>query len=96
MNPFLGTWVGPDEYTAEVEYSVFEKSGEVVVQAVDPSDGEAADVSEVQLSNNELVFTVLWPSTGRIAKCRFRLATRGEVILTFTFTDHARLIKKHA
>lgn len=94
MNPFLGTWVGPDEYAAEVEYTVSESSGRLLVEAVDPSDGEAAEVSDVQLRQAELSFAALWPSTGRLARCRFELVSPGEVRLTFTFTDHARLVRK--
>ena len=32
MNRFLGTWVGPDEYTAEVEYTVAERGGALAVR----------------------------------------------------------------
>jgi len=92
MNPFLGTWVGPDEYTSEVEYTVREVFGRVIVDAVDPSDGEA----DVKLSSGELTFTVVWPSTGRVARCRLECVSEIEVCLTFTFTDHARLVRKHA
>ena len=49
MNRFLGIWIGPDEYTTEVEYSVTELSGRVVVDARDPSDGERAEVSDVSV-----------------------------------------------
>lgn len=95
MNQFLGTWVGPDEYTSEVEYTVREHNGCVIVEAVDPSDGEAADVSDVESSESVLRFTALWHSTGRVAHCEFELESSNEVRLTFTFTDRARLVKKH-
>ena len=96
MNQFLGTWVGPDEYTSEVEYTVKEDNGLVVVEAVDPSDGEVAEVRDVQATESELHFTARWPSSGRVALCRFSLESPEEVRLTFTFTDRARLVKKHA
>ncbi|MBY0411558.1 MAG: hypothetical protein K2Q97_15890 [Burkholderiaceae bacterium] len=96
MNQFLGTWAGPDEYTSEVEYTVKREDGVIVVEAIDPSDGEIAEVSSVQLHESELLFTARWPSTGRIAHCKFQLESSTVVLLTFTFTDRARLVKKHA
>ena len=96
MNPFVGTWVGPDEYTSEVEYSVRESEGGLVVGAIDPSDGEVGEVSDVHAVDGELTFSVLWRSTGRIAKCRLKRKSESEADLTFTFTDHARLVKRSA
>jgi hypothetical protein len=96
MKQFLGTWVGPDEYTSEVEYTVKEHDGLVVVEAVDPSDGETAEISGVQANESELRFVALWPSTGRVSQCTFNLESPQAVRLTFTFTDRARLVKKHA
>ena len=94
MNPFLGRWVGPDEYTAEVEYTVREEAGGLVVEAVDPGDGESAEISAVRLSGHSLSFVALWPSTGRLARCCFERVSQDEIRLTFTFTDHARLVRK--
>jgi hypothetical protein len=93
-NPFVGTWTGPDEYTSEVEYRVFERDGKLAVSAMDPSDGEAAEVSNVAISNDRLTFVALWPSTGRSARCEIALLADDEAQLTFTYTDHARLVRK--
>ncbi|GHD59711.1 hypothetical protein [Jeongeupia chitinilytica] len=94
MNRFIGTWVGPDEYTAEVEYTVDERGGALVVSARDPSDGETANVSEVSVSGDYLCFRALWCSTGRVADCKLQVQADGEAILTFTYTDHARLVRR--
>lgn len=93
MNPFLGIWRGEDPYLSEVEYTVVEQAGEVAVSARDPSDGESAVVSEVLLSDSKLVFRALWSSTGRVAHCIFELVEANTVLLTFTYTDHARLFR---
>lgn len=96
MNQLIGTWVGPDEYTSEVAYTVSEHQGSISVAAVDPSDGESAQVSEVQLSGQTLSFAALWPSTGRRSICLLEIQENGEALLTFTYTDHARLVRKLA
>lgn len=96
MSQFVGTWVGPDEYTSEVEYTVSESQGRVSVVAVDPSDGESAQIGEVRLSGKQLSFTALWPSTGRTSRCVLEMQAAGDVLLTFTYTDHARLVRKFA
>jgi hypothetical protein len=95
-NPFIGTWRGPDEYTSEVEYTVSENGGVLSVTAVDPSDGETAEVSQVALSHDTLTFTALWESTGRVARCVVELVAESEAKLTFTYTDHARLVRRAA
>ncbi|MDO5653579.1 MAG: hypothetical protein Q4G39_05690 [Brachymonas sp.] len=96
MNKFVGVWVGPDEYTSEVEYSVREENGKIVVAAQDRYDGEIAEVSNIQYLPQQLSFTAVWSSTGRIAQCVFELESENEIKLTFTFTDHARLFRKIA
>ena len=94
MNTFLGTWVGPDEYTAEVEYTVSEHDGHIAVSAIDPSDGESAQVTDIYFSASQLSFLALWPSSGRLSRCTLEVQANGEAMLTFTFTDHARLVRK--
>jgi hypothetical protein len=93
MNRFIGTWVGPDEYTSEVEYTVTAHGGTLDVTARDPSDGETAEVSNVSASGDCLAFRALWRSTGRVADCMFRVQGDKEGVLTFTYTDHARLVR---
>ena len=93
MTPFLGIWQGEDEYLSEVEYTVTEKNGEVSVAARDPSDGESADISGVSLADGRLRFMALWSSTGRVAQCVFELEEKNTVLLTFTYTDQARLVR---
>lgn len=94
MRRFIGTWVGPDEYTAEVEYTVAERGGLLSVSARDPSDGETAEVSDVTVSGNCLRFRALWSSTGRVADCKLQVEADREAMLTFTYTDHARLVRR--
>lgn len=94
MNPFVGTWIGPDEYIAEVEYTISESWGVLDVQAVDPSDGEQAKVDDVACGATELTFSTHWPTSGRSARCRLQLTSEVEALLTFTYTDQARLLRK--
>ena len=94
MKRFIGTWVGPDEYTSEVEYTVAERGAALTVSARDPGDGETAEISEVSVSGDCLSFRALWGSTGRVADCKLQVQGDGEAILTFTYTDHARLVRR--
>jgi hypothetical protein len=96
MNPFVGSWIGPDEYTSEVQYTVSLIHGEVAVSAIDPSDGETADVSDISSNPDTLEFKTRWPSTGRECLCVFRLLADDQVELTFTYTDKALLVRKRA
>jgi hypothetical protein len=93
MEQFLGAWRGPDEYTNEVVYTVVSVGGNLSVSAVDPSDGEAAEVSEVVVSDGNLAFSAHWRSSGRVAKCLLEIVGENEAKLTFTYTDHARLVR---
>lgn len=94
MSVFAGTWVGPDEYTAEVEYTVSLADGRVLVTAIDPSDGEVAEVFDIDSGPGLLAFRTRWPSTGRECACTFRLLSGDRVELTFTYTDRALLARK--
>ena len=96
MTPFIGSWIGPDEYTSEVEYTVSLVRGEISVSAVDPSDGETAEVFDISPTPDTLGFKARWPSTGRECLCIFRLVADGQVELTFTYTDKALLVRKQA
>jgi hypothetical protein len=93
MNPFIGSWIGPDEYTSEVMYTVASEGGELRVSAADPNDGETAVVSDVVSAPNHLEFKTHWPSTGRKCLCVFRLNAEDQVELTFTYTDTALLVR---
>jgi hypothetical protein len=93
MQQFLGAWRGPDEYTSEVVYTVMNVGGNLVITAVDPSDGEVAEVAEVALSDGKLSFCAHWKSSGRVAKCLLEIVGENEAQLTFTYTDHARLVR---
>ena len=96
MNPYVGVWVGPDEYTAEVQYTVTESAIGLSVAAHDPSDGEVANVGDVNFSDGVLSFVATWPSTGRVCRCELRLVDQSTLDLTFTYTDRARLVRKPA
>jgi len=96
MNAFVGVWVGPDEYTAEVEYTVTESPAGLSVAARDPSDGEIAEVSGISLSDGILSFAATWPSTGRVAECKLRVVDTSTIDLTFNYTDRARLVRRPA
>lgn len=96
MNPFVGSWKGPDEYTSEVEYTVSSDGGRISVSATDQSDGETADVSGIVCRADSLQFKTRWPSTGRECLCIFKLLGDDQVELTFTYTDKALLIRQRA
>ena len=96
MNPFIGTWHGDDPYLSEVEYTVIESNTGISVSAIDPTDGESAEVSEVSLAQSQLCFTAFWASTGRVSRCSLQICGENEAYLTFTYTDHARLVRKLA
>lgn len=91
---FIGTWKGPDEYCSVVEYTVSNGAKGLSVSAVDPDDGETAEISDIVLHSDSLTFRALWRSTGRVASCRFDLPKNGQLTLTFTYTDKAVLVKK--
>jgi hypothetical protein len=93
MNHLCGTWVGPDEYTSEVEYTVCESSSGLSVRAVDASDGEVALISDVMMVEGVLSFTTAW-SSGRTCHCRIQLQSETEAKIDFSFTDHARLVRR--
>ena len=93
MKAFLGSWVGPDEYTTEVEYTISETDGKLAVSARDAADGELAKVSEVDVDNTYLRFVTKW-SSGRICRCQLDIIEDNEAELTFIFTDRARLVRK--
>lgn len=96
MTPFIGSWIGPDEYTSEVIYTVTSENGNVLVSAADPSDGETALVSDVLSTPDRLEFKTRWPSTGRECLCVFKLLAIDQIELTFTYTDKALLVRARA
>ena len=96
MNPFIGSWIGPDEYISEVMYTVASEGGNLLVTAADPGDGETAIVSDVISASDRLEFKAHWPSSGRKCLCVFRLIAEDQVELTFTYTDTAMLVRVRA
>jgi hypothetical protein len=93
MEWFVGSWIGPDEYTSEVIYTVALVGGELSVSAVDPSDGESAEIFEIAADDSNLRFRTAWRSTGRECACVLRRLSDTEAELTFTYTDRALLVR---
>ena len=91
----LGTWITADEYGSDVEYTVSEQGEEIKIEAIDPNDGERAEIRDVAWDGDiNLSFAAYWASTGRFAKCRFTLTSENRVHFTFTYTDHETLHRK--
>jgi hypothetical protein len=87
-NPFLGTWRSCDGFT-DVEYTVSAEGGSLLVSGVDKSDGEVAEIRNVNwsASTSVLTFEAYWPKTGQTTKYRFGPAPRpGRANVTYTYT----------
>ncbi|MEY4561483.1 MAG: hypothetical protein RLZZ618_760 [Pseudomonadota bacterium] len=91
-SPFLGIWIGNGDGATDVEVSVREVSGHLLVEAFRSDKKEAAVVTDIQLSATELVFQVRWTSSGRSAHCKLQLVSGDE--LRLTFTGHATLVRQ--
>jgi hypothetical protein len=94
----IGTWASLQGEVSQVRYHVTVSGGSPCVAAIDENDGEAAEVSDVRWNARtyELLFTCYWPSTGRLAKCRFMRNPNNTVHLTYQFTDHEILVRRDA
>ncbi len=97
LSLLVGTWITADEYGSDVEYIVSQQSERIEIEAVDPNDGERAEIRDVSWDGDiTLTFSAYWASTGRFAKCKFVLTSESRVHFTFTYTDHDTLHRKQS
>ena len=94
----VGTWSSHEDQISLVRYQVAITDGHPSVSAVDGHDDEQAEVSDVRWDSKtrELLFTCYWPSTGRLAKCRFLRGGANTVHFTYQYTDHELLVRSDA
>lgn len=88
-NPLCGVWRcieedSDDYYRAEYTISIL--NGEFLVSAVDQSDGEEFEISDVSWNGLSLSFHSYVPSTARRGICQLRYVGDGKVEFLFTFT----------
>ncbi|MEZ0224363.1 MAG: hypothetical protein ACAH83_07420 [Alphaproteobacteria bacterium] len=93
-NPFVGTWVDANPYFSEVEFKISKGAKGIHVKAWDPIDKEAAEISDVSSTSNQLSFTAHWRSTGRITTNKLQRVSSDQINCTFTWTETAILVKK--
>jgi hypothetical protein len=88
-NPLCGVWRyfeedSDDYYRAEYKISV--SNGEFQVSAIDGSDGEEFEISDVSWNGVSLSFHSYVPSTARCGISQLRYVGNGKVEFLFTFT----------
>lgn len=74
---------------SEVEFSISQNKGVLIVTGCDTSDGEVASISNVSWSKLEqkLCFDAYWPSTGQLTRYRIVRAPKdGRAMVTYTIT----------
>lgn len=84
-HPLIGTWVGEGE-DSRCHYTIKSSGTSFTVTAIDAIDGEELIISDVDWDGENLTFTSLMPSTGRIGKNVMHLITNNDVEFQFTFT----------
>jgi hypothetical protein len=88
MNEFVGRWKSVDPWQTEVLFEITEIDGACHVRAVDGSDDEEAEIYELRLSRESLMFAAHW-SSGQFTKYRLRrLGEHVEAVFTYTGTTH--------
>lgn len=88
-NPLCGVWryfeEDSDEYY-RVEYTIRVSNGEFQVSAIDRSDDEEFEISDVSWNGVSLSFHSYVPSTARCGISQLRYVGDGKVEFLFTFT----------
>lgn len=88
-NPLCGVWrcfeEDSDDYY-RAEYTIGVSNGEFQVSAIDRSDGEEFEISDVRWNGVSLSFHSYVPSTARCGISQLRYVGDGKVEFLFTFT----------
>jgi hypothetical protein len=88
-NPLCGVWryfeEDSDDYY-RAEYTVSVENGEFQVSAIDRSDGEEFEISDISWNGVSLSFHSYVPSTARCGINQLRYVGDGRVEFLFTFT----------
>lgn len=88
-HPLCGIWrcYGKDsDHYYRAEYTIGVSSGEFQVSAIDRSDGEELEISDVHWNGVSLTFHSYVPSTERCGISQVRYVGDGKVEFIFTFT----------
>ena len=91
----VGVWRSADEWNSSVEYRVSKAKIGYSVIARDTGDGEVADIFNEKWDAAKEIFSFAthWNSTGRVVHCRFRLMSKTQVDLTYTYTAQDALTR---
>lgn len=86
---FEGKWISSlpievDDFS--LEYSIQKEGVELKVGAIDLTDNEKMDISDIVWNGDTLIFNSFMPSTGRIGFNEFRLKVTGNIETRFTYT----------
>jgi hypothetical protein len=88
-NPLCGVWRCFEEESEDyyrAEYTISVQNGEFKISAIDRSDGEEFEISDVKWNGVSLSFHSYVPSTARCGVSQLRYVGDGKVEFLFTFT----------
>lgn len=88
-NPLCGVWRYFEEDSEDyyrAEYTISVSNGEFQVSAIDRSDGEKFEISDISWNGVSLSFHSYVPSTERCGISQLRYVGDGKVEFLFTFT----------
>ena len=84
-HPLVGNWKSADDFD-EVVISVFPEESSFEITVFDNSDGESAEIFDINYDGDTLSFVAHWASNGRLIKYRLLLQSEGTVNLTYTYS----------
>ena len=85
-HPLVGKWQATDGFS-DVIVSIEPKNNSFIVNVVDESDGEVAEVYETNFDGDALRFNVHWLGNGRFIKYRFLLTDKNTIDVTYTYSS---------
>ena len=82
---FVGRWIAGNDWrrTATIEIEIVD--GHLVVRAIDDSDGELAEIRDLNYADDEVRFAAHWLS-GQVTTCQL-LRSDERLVVHFTFSD---------
>ena len=89
-NPLCGAWrafEGDTDDYCRSEYTIRVVDGQFQVSAVDQSDGEEFEISDITWNGVTLSFHSYVPSTARCGMNQMRYVGDGKIEFLFTFTE---------
>jgi hypothetical protein len=91
--PYAGQWTAKDRWQTDIAFTITKRGEKVAVAVLDQSDGERAEVYDVQLRRDGLYFATYW-SSGQFTKYRLRAIGKGEMEVLFTYTGTTQFGRK--